>query len=439
MIRESASGFRVRFLSLAAIAVLAACKRDAASDHATPSPSDASIEASSPSLGSGEGKELPFIENDYERALALAKETKRSIVVDTFASWCHSCLSMRSFVFEDPKVIAHANDVVWLVLDVDKKENEAILKRLLPPALPTFYRLDSNGEVTSKWIGTMSVDEFTRFVTTARPDKSISAKMVELLEEKKYTACQEAVLEVLAKKPAASADMLGVAINGIECAKAERDASAETGKSSTKPPAAFSPAKKESFLRMTNWLAALVDDFSYDALADDRSGAFETLVDALRELKDEPRRRSFAEHWVRFLEGQVTLATTKEARVVFDSHRLLAYAETGDPTRSIPMLEESAKDFPNDYNPPARLARTYFTLQRYPEARTAIGRALSLAYGPRKLRLFELAADIESKSNDRASEKAALDSALELAKTLSLTEGYQKLVRGLEERRKKLG
>jgi len=40
------------------------------------------------------------------------------------------------------------------------------------------------------------------------------------------------------------------------------------------------------------------------------------------------------------------------------------------------MLEQSARDFPRDYNPPARLARAYLTMKRYDEALDAI-RALA--------------------------------------------------------------
>jgi tetratricopeptide (TPR) repeat protein len=59
------------------------------------------------------------------------------------------------------------------------------------------------------------------------------------------------------------------------------------------------------------------------------------------------------------LDGEAARAKTPAARAVYDPHRLSAYIEIGHAERAIPMLEQSQRDFPDDYNPPARLALAY--------------------------------------------------------------------------------
>src|ERR1019366_4233358 len=128
--------------------------------------------------------------------------------------------------------------------------------------------------------------------------------------------------------------------------------------------------------------------------AGDRSDLYDYVVDALSDLGRDSDAKRLAGAWVAFLEESAARAASPAARTVFDAHRLLAYEAVGEPARALPMLEQSARDVPGDYNPPARLGRALFDLKRYDDAITALERALALAYGPRKLRLWSLEADV---------------------------------------------
>jgi tetratricopeptide (TPR) repeat protein len=79
------------------------------------------------------------------------------------------------------------------------------------------------------------------------------------------------------------------------------------------------------------------------------------------------------------------------------------------------MLEQSAKDFPQDYNPPARLAHVYFLLKRYDEAMASSDRALSLVYGPRRIRVLSERAEIQQARGDRAAARKTLEEAVRFA------------------------
>jgi len=93
----------------------------------------------------------------------------------------------------------------------------------------------------------------------------------------------------------------------------------------------------------------------------------------------------------------------------------------------LPMLEESARDFPSDYNPPARMGRALLALGRPDDAIASLDRAIGLAYGPRKLTLWSLEADAYIARGDRSGARRTLETALAFANGIVLTGGYPKL------------
>jgi tetratricopeptide (TPR) repeat protein len=76
------------------------------------------------------------------------------------------------------------------------------------------------------------------------------------------------------------------------------------------------------------------------------------------------------------------------------------------------MLEASQRDFPDDYNPPARLALAYRAMKQYDKALVASDRALAMAYGPRKLLLYDNRVDILVAQGDSVGARQTLQSAI---------------------------
>ena len=130
-------------------------------------------------------------------------------------------------------------------------------------------------------------------------------------------------------------------------------------------------------------------------LADDRSSLFQELVSYLKWDEQKPEAQNHGRALARRpgIRGAAR-AASPAARVVFDSHRVEAYLELGQPELALPMLEQSERDFPDDYNTPSRLAKVNLALGRLDLARAAIERAETRVYGPRKLRVAWLKADI---------------------------------------------
>ncbi|MGA7617303.1 MAG: tetratricopeptide repeat protein, partial [Thermoanaerobaculia bacterium] len=179
---------------------------------------------------------------------------------------------------------------------------------------------------------------------------------------------------------------------------------------------------------------AVMADKQLHPEADDRSGLYQELIAAREAAGDEEGKHELTEEWSAFLDHEAATAKSPEARTVFDSHRLSAYFELGQPERAIPMLEESQRDFPGDYNPPARLALTYLEMKKYDDAIAAAGRALSLAYGPRRLGIWRTKIEALIGNGDDAGARTALETAIAEAEALPEEQRSKRTIAALKKR-----
>jgi tetratricopeptide (TPR) repeat protein len=125
-----------------------------------------------------------------------------------------------------------------------------------------------------------------------------------------------------------------------------------------------------------------------------------------------------AQQWSQFLDGEAARAKTPSERTVYDPHRLSAYIELHQPERAIPMLQQSEKDFPDDYNPPARLAIAYKEMKQWDRALAASDRAFARVYGPRQFTLWRVRVDILLGKGDQAAARDAVTKAIAAAEAM---------------------
>jgi hypothetical protein len=425
--------------------------------------------------------QLPFIEDDYPRALSEARARGVPLFVDAGAPWCHSCRSMQAFVFTDPAIAGEAGRFVWLEINTERSNNAPFVKKYPVPALPTYFVIDPVAERAAlRWVGGTDVHKMiavledgreivresheTNWAGAAKPATGTSAAADRAFAraESLYAAAAdslaaEAYLQALAAAPggwrhdsrAVESGLFALIQSGQNerAARLALESLKRLGRSTSagnivssgldaaiEIPAADSTARAGLIRELERSAQTIADDRSIAMAADDRSAVFIALLDARHGANDDAGAHRVAEAWATFLEGEAARATTADARAVFDPHRLSAYLELNQPERAIPMLEASERDLPDDYNPPARLAVTYRAMKRWNDGLAASDRALAKAYGPRTLGMYQVRTDLYLGLGDTLKARGTLEHAVQVAEGFPPGQRSQHTIDVLQQR-----
>ena len=373
---------------------------------------------------------------------------------------------MKAYVYTDAGLERYAGRFVWLSINTEDAQNAAFLKRYPIPALPTLLVLDPKRDtVTLRYVGGATVPQLQKLLTDAEKTyraKSLStadtllAKADRLASEGKQAEAAKAYEEALAAAPkswkqlgrAAESLLFALSMAGQHERCATRALALYPRVKGTASAANVSSVglscavglDKEHAKRV-EWMQQLetatrevFDDRKIVMSDDDRSGLYMALIEAHDAAGDDEEVVQLKHEWSGFLEGAAARAKTPEQRTVYDSHRLTAYLDLGTPEKAVPMLEQSERDFPDDYNPPARLALAYKAMQKYDEALAASDRALARVYGPRKITVLSARADIFAAKGDTKAAKETIQQALEFAKSLPEGQRSERRIASLEKR-----
>jgi tetratricopeptide (TPR) repeat protein len=336
--------------------------------------------------------------HNTSEAFALAQRENKAVLVDLSATWCHTCKHMESTVFLDERLRPAGNKVVWLHIDVDKPEHEAFLKTQSYDALPTLLLLSAAGKELGRWVGALDTTELLSLVASG----SVASSGSKLLADAAEASLRKDFPRVIAMTKAASREASRPLWERLNLSALNASAYAEANTEDPSVRDALADSGKQLTACLQDALKAKEPELREHA--DDISSAFEVLI-------DEPLSSPWAKAaWAPFLEARAKAAQSQAERAAYDPHRVLAYLARGKGELAIPMLQESQRDFPQDFNPPARLARVYRELGRIEEARASVKEARKLVYGPRTMRVLEEAWKIEAKAQNPAGVRAALES-----------------------------
>jgi tetratricopeptide (TPR) repeat protein len=385
---------------------------------------------------------LPFQSDDYAAALAEARAKDLPLFVSATAPWCHACRSMKAYVFTDARLAPVAARFVWLDLDIENPDNAPFRARHPVPAVPTYFVFDPREErPLMRFVGGTSVERllalldeaalahrgeaparlaeadahyaagrdaeaiaaYQDVLDTADPGAPYFARTVESMlfalsragDRERGLALAEQALPLLRAEPGAGS----IVSYGLDFAIGlPQD----------------HPERPARMAEMERQALEIVNDMRLDMAADDRSGVYIALLGARQAVGDARGRRMIAEQWAAFLERAAAAARTPAERTVFDSHRLSASIEIGAPEKAIPFLEQSERDFPDDYNPPARLAIAYREMKAWDRGIEAAARALAKSgtAGPRRLLILQNLAQLHEGRGDVAAARRTLAEAI---------------------------
>jgi predicted negative regulator of RcsB-dependent stress response len=371
---------------------------------------------------------------------------------------------MKAYVYTDKSLERYAGRFVWLSINTEAAESAEFLKRYPIPALPTLLVLGRN-EVLLRYVGGANIvqlrgmlddaEQQHRSRTEAASDKLLAsgdrlssdgqhaaaAKSYEsaiqsapkrwrrlgrtaeslifslsMANEKEQCATRALALYPRVKGTVSSANVVAT---GLSCAVGLE-------KTNEKRVALIDALEKATREVFDNRKVILSDD--------DRSGMYMALIDARDAAGDEEGTVALQWQWATFLEEAAARAKTAEQRTVYDSHRVSAYLDLGTPEKAIPMLEQSERDFPTDYNPPARLALIYNAMKEFDKALAASDRAMALVYGPRKLSVLSVRTDIFTGKGDTKAARETMVQAIQYAKSLPEGQRSERRIAALEKR-----
>jgi thiol-disulfide isomerase/thioredoxin len=384
---------------------------------------------------------IVIIEDDVPRALAEAKAAGKVVFVEVWAPWCHTCLSMKSYVLPDAAIRPLAKRVVFAAIDGDRPENAAFMLAHAVGVWPTLFVIDPrDGTVLGLWQGAASVKELRDFITGAvdvrdadlDPAGPLAAMLAAKRAEARGALADAAVqYERAIERGGAGWARRSEALIGLlftlarqkdweRCAKlgAERVAEVQGAAVPTdfasillgcaakvEDEALAALARERAIARLERHTAAP----PADASVDDRSDALAYYADALKERGDAEGARAARLRQVALLEEAAAKAPGVSEASTFDYARMGAYLALGQGDKAVALLSQRTRELPDSYEPFARLAQALMELGRFAEARAPMAAAIERSYGPRKLRYLASQATLFDKLGEPVNERAALE------------------------------
>lgn len=386
------------------------------------------------------GGALRWFHDDYAGALACARDKKLPLMIDMWAPWCHTCLSMQAYVLSDERLADYDRRYVFLALDTDRETNADTVAKFPPAAWPTFFAVSSVDEsIQARFVGAATVEQMAQFLDDGERGSKAGDSALAVHEaaaregdraasHKDWPTAAKAYGDAIAAAPAewtrgpdVHVSRLAALVRGeswSECASFVDDAMGKTGNSASasdfsgqalscargQTDATASKRLRDSVIGR---LTPLVDDPQAPLSADDRSDAMMILREALDAVERKDDARQVAERQRALLDAAATAATDPRVAMTYNWPRAEVYAYLGIHRDLVPALTKSIEALPKEYDPPYRLAWLLWKADDTTAAIPWAERAIGLAYGPRKARAQTMLADIMKARADVEGERAA--------------------------------
>ena len=369
---------------------------------------------------------IPWLRDDFEGAVASAQRAGTPILVDMWAPWCHTCLSMQAKVLVDPRVVAFADRFTWLAVETDRPENASVVERLEMSMWPTFFILDPTGRsVLGIFGGAASAAQFEAFLRdgleaagTSTPDPLavVLASASQAVAQGRHEAARVALESALEKAPerwprradvlvelARTLDKQGNAEGCAALGSSEIAGVAASRAASTTDFVVYIsrcveplPAATRDELRgtMRDALVTLSNDANASLSVDDGSDLLYNLRRLQEALGAEDAAKTAARRQRDLLAQAYADAATPEEAMIYAWPRSEVHVYLGEGEALVPDLQRLVQALPDAYDPPYRLGWLLHKTGRSQAAIEPLIQALARVYGPRKAHVWTTLAEV---------------------------------------------
>ncbi len=374
------------------------------------------VQTQSIDAGAHHSSGMTWVEEDYDKALALAKSKGQPLVIDAWMAWCHTCMDMEKRVLTEAALGPLATEFVWLRIDREKPENAALMARFPIAVAPTYYIVDSKDEaILGRQLGGCNAKQYKEFLSNAqaaaKPDAAPQSPADKLLVKGSQAGAagnDEEATKLFAKARAAAPEgwprLPELLLNQLtqlhnqkkyeECALFAVEniphvtkAPAMLGIMSFQAEMCVRELKKKSLAKkVRQTIVKSVDE----SLTDDSGPAVERGEPmqmkryALLGLGLEEEAVAMAEKEAEMFDAAIKNAASPRAAMPFHIANAEVYAFLRRQAEYIPILEKATAELPLEYHIKFLLGQLYYFDERYEDAQQKIERALELSYGPQR-------------------------------------------------------
>jgi thioredoxin-like negative regulator of GroEL len=419
---------------------LVACRKSSGDSQASPRAATPASAVKAPNVGASmpdpgppqSGRTLRngigWFHDAPDAAFALARREHKPVVVDLWAGWCHTCLSMQEYVLSETKLPGVSQRFVFLAIDTEKPSNAGFLKKFAVSVWPTFYVLGPEArEIRGRWLGAATPSQFMRFLNDAERALEPAAAGSEtslsrmrrgdtLAAERRFAEAAveydsalraapvawprrpEAVLALAAAHKQARAFEACASVYSSSAPLVETAPLSAADLAATALTCASELPRASNLInqvrnRARGELERLCTNAHAELTPDDRADACGLWFDVSEALNDDASRARAGRTRLAVLEAAAS-GVPDEIAAMYDFARSDTLTKLGRGTEAVSLLKARARALPQNYNPPHQLARVFRALKRWDDGLAAIDRALPLAYGPRRLGLLGVKVDL---------------------------------------------